>query len=128
MRILIVTPHIFEAGAEKAVLNLARHLTYLGCNASIAMPYVDLSKLSSHYAKLDFVLLEKSLEQPLLNHIKAVIASTLREISSFMSFLRKSSGRFDLICACNFPAYWATYFARSTLFSEMFFILRGIKP
>jgi glycosyltransferase involved in cell wall biosynthesis len=113
MRVLIVTPHIFEGGAEKAVLNLVYHLNSLGCDASIATLSVDLSKLPSHYAKLDFVLPEKPLEQPLLNDVRAVIASALREISSFVSLLRKSSGKFDLICACNFPAYWATYFART---------------
>ena len=113
MRVLIVTPHIFEGGAEKAVLNLVYRLNSLGCNASIATLSVDLSKLPSHYAKLNFVLPEKPLEQPLLNDVKAVIASSLREISSFVSLLRKSSSRFDLICACNFPAYWATYLART---------------
>jgi glycosyltransferase involved in cell wall biosynthesis len=111
MRVLIVTPHIFEGGAEKAVLNLAYHLNSLGCDATIATLSVDLSKLPSYYAKLDFVLPEKPLDQPLFNNVKAVVASTLREVSSFVSLLRKSSGGFDLICACNFPAYWATYFA-----------------
>ena len=111
MRVLIVTPHIFEGGAEKAVLNLVYRLKSLGCEASIATLSVDLSKLPSHYAKLDFILPKKQLEQPLWNDTKAVIASSLREVSSFVPLLRKSSGRFDLICACNFPAYWATYFA-----------------
>jgi glycosyltransferase involved in cell wall biosynthesis len=113
LKILIVTPHIFEGGAEKAVLNLVYRLNSLGCDASIATLSVDLSKLPSNYAKLDFVLPEKPLEQPLLNDAKAVIASSLREISSFVPLLRKCSGGFDLICACNFPAYWATYLART---------------
>jgi glycosyltransferase involved in cell wall biosynthesis len=113
MRVLIVTPHIFEGGAEKAVLNLAYRLKSLGCDASIATLSVDLSKLPSHYAKLDFILPEKPLEQPLWNDVESLIASSLREISSFVPLLRKSSGRFDLLCACNFPAYWATYLART---------------
>jgi glycosyltransferase involved in cell wall biosynthesis len=113
MRVLIVTPHIFEGGAEKAVLNLAYRLKSLGCDASIATLSVDLSKLPPHFAKLDFILPEKPLEQPLWNDAEAVIASSLREVSSFVPLLRKSSSRFDLICACNFPAYWATYFART---------------
>ena len=111
MKVLIVTPHIFAGGAEKAVLNLVYNLNSMGCGASIATLSLDLSKLPPHLAKIDFVLPAKQLEQPVMNGVKTVLTSTIREIFAFVALLRKSARKFDLICACNFPAYWATYFA-----------------
>ncbi|MFH1129960.1 MAG: hypothetical protein V1754_01410, partial [Pseudomonadota bacterium] len=111
MKVLIVTPHVFAGGAEKAVLNLVYNLNSMGCGASIATLSLDLSKLPPHLAQIDFVLPAKQLEQPVMNGVKTVLTSTIREIFAFVALLRKSARKFDLICACNFPAYWATYFA-----------------
>ncbi len=113
MKVLIVTPHVFAGGAEKAVLNMVYHLNSLGCGASIATLSLDLSKLPRHLAKIDFILPETPLEQPVMNDVRTVLSSTVREVFAFVSLLRKSSSNFDLICACNFPAYWATYFAHT---------------
>ena len=111
MKVLMVTPHIFAGGAEKAVLNLVYHLNSMGCGASIATLSLDLSKLPPHFSEIDFVLPETPLEQPVMNDVRTVLTSTMREVSAFVSLLRKSARKFDLVCACNFPAYWATYFA-----------------
>ncbi len=113
MKVLVVTPHIFEGGAEKAVLNLVYHLNSMGCDASIATLSVDLRKLPSHFAKTKFVLPEKPIEQPVMNSVGSVLTSSLRETISFVKLLRKSSRQFDVVCPCNFPTYWATYLART---------------
>ena len=111
LKVLIVTPHIFAGGAEKAILNLVYHLNSMGCDARIATLSLDLSKLPAHFKKLIFLLPGKPLNQPVMNGVGSILTSSLSEIFSFVTLLRKSSGEFDLICACNFPAYWATYFA-----------------
>jgi glycosyltransferase involved in cell wall biosynthesis len=89
------------------------HLNSMGCDASIATLSLDLSKLPPHLAKIGFILPEMPLEQPVMNDVRTVLSSTVREVFAFVSLLRKHSSNFDLICACNFPAYWATYFAHT---------------
>jgi glycosyltransferase involved in cell wall biosynthesis len=111
LKVLIVTPHIFAGGAEKAVLNLVYHLNSMGCDASIATLSLDLSKLPAHFRKLIFLLPKKPLDPAVMNGVGSVLTSSLSEMFSFVMLLRKFSGEFDLICACNFPAYWATYVA-----------------
>jgi len=113
MKVLIVTPHIFAGGAEKAVLSLAYNLNAMGCETSVATLSLDLGKLPSHLGKIDFISPGRQIEPPQMNGVGTVLKSTLREVASFVSLLRRSSGGFDLICACNFPAYWATYFAKT---------------
>ncbi len=113
LKVLIVTPHIFEGGAEKAVLNLVYHLNSMGCDARIATLSVDLCKLPSHFSKVRFVLSEDPIGQPVMKSIASVATSSLREITSFAKLLRKHAGEFDIVCPCNFPTYWATYIART---------------
>jgi glycosyltransferase involved in cell wall biosynthesis len=111
LKVLFVTPHVFEGGAEKAVLNLVYHLSSMGCDASIATLSLDLTKLPTYLAKLSFILPEKPLEQPVMKDVGKVVSSTAKEIFSFMRLLKEFSSKFDLVCACNFPTYWATYLA-----------------
>lgn len=113
MKVLIVTPHIFAGGAEKAVLHLAYHLNSMGCDTSIATLSLDLSKLPSHLKELDYLLPAKQIAPPTMDHVGAAFTSTLRVFTSLVRLLRKCSDGFDLISACNFPSYWATYFART---------------
>jgi glycosyltransferase involved in cell wall biosynthesis len=113
LKVLIVTPHIFAGGAEKAILNLAYHLNAMGCDTSITTLSLDLAKLPPQYGKLDFILPKKQIEPPMLSDIGKVFSSSLKEIFSFVRLLRKSSRTVDLICSCNFPTYWATSFART---------------
>jgi glycosyltransferase involved in cell wall biosynthesis len=113
LKVLVVTPHIFEGGAEKAVLNLVYHLNSMDCDASIATLSVDLRKLPSHFSKVKFVLPENPIGQPVMKSITSVATSSLREITSFVKLLRTHARDFDLVCPCNFPTYWATYIART---------------
>ncbi len=113
LRILFVTPHIFAGGAEKALLNLAFHLNSMDCQTSIATLSLDLSKLPPHLAKLSFFLPPKPIEQPLMDNAGKVFISMLKQVAAFVKIVRRFSGQFDLVCACNFPTYWATYFART---------------
>ncbi len=113
MKVLIVTPHIFEGGAEKAVLNLVYHLNSMGCDARIATLSVDLRRLPAYFSQVKFVLPKQPLEQPVMNSVGTVLTSALRETASLMKLLRKTSHQFDIVCPCNFPTYWATYFART---------------
>ena len=113
MKVLIVTPHVFAGGAEKVVLNLAYHLNSMGCDTRIATLSLDLSKLPSHFKELDYVLPAKQFAPPTMNSVGAAFTSTLGVFNSLVRLLRRCSDRFDLVGACNFPSYWATYFART---------------
>jgi glycosyltransferase involved in cell wall biosynthesis len=113
LKVLFVTPHIFAGGAEKAVLNLVYQLNSMGCDAAIATLSLEASKFPSHLAQISFILPEKPLDQPTMKDVSTVLASTLREVFSFVALLRKFSKHFDIVCPCNFPAYWATYLART---------------
>jgi glycosyltransferase involved in cell wall biosynthesis len=113
LKILFVTPHVFEGGAEKAVLNLVYHLNSMGCDASIATLSLDLRKLPMPLARLNYILPEKPFAQSVMNGFGTVLTSTLKEVVSFVRLLRRFSNKFDIICACNFPSYWATYLART---------------
>jgi len=112
LKVLVVTPHIFAGGAEKAVLNLVYHLERLGCEASIATLSLDLSKLPSRFTRLNFLLPERQVGQPVLSGVWAVFSWVVREVFEFLSLLHVCAGGFDVVVACNFPAYWAVYFAR----------------
>ncbi len=113
MKVLIVTPHVFAGGAEKAVLHLAYHLNSMGCDTSIATLSVDLSKLPSHLKELDYLLPAKQIAPPAIDGVSTVFTSTLGVFTSLVRLLRRCSNGFDLVSACNFPSYWATYFART---------------
>jgi glycosyltransferase involved in cell wall biosynthesis len=112
MKILILTPHVFAGGAEKAILNLAYHLDLLGCDTSIATLSLDLSKLPSNLKQLDFILPDKLKEPPRMNGIRTTLTSTLGVLNSLVKLLKSCSSEYDIVCACNFPAYWATYLAK----------------
>ncbi len=111
MKILVITPHVFEGGAEKAILNLVYQLNSLGCDARIATLSLDLSKLGQQFANLKFILPNKQLAPPKMNSATSIISSMSKELLSFVSLLKQPTGQFDIICACNFPSYWATYMA-----------------
>jgi glycosyltransferase involved in cell wall biosynthesis len=113
LKVLFVTPHIFAGGAEKALLNLAFHLNSMDCQTSIATLSLDLTKLPSYLAKLNFILPAKPIEQPIMDNAEKVFTSMLRQVTAFVKIVRRFSGQFDIVCACNFPTYWATYFART---------------
>ena len=86
----------------------------MDCHASIATLSLDLSKLPSHLNKLDYVLPSKQLAPPTtLNSVGAALTSKIAEFNSLTRLLRKKAKGFDLVCACNFPSYWATYFAKT---------------
>lgn len=113
MKVLILTPHVFAGGAEKAILNLAFHLDLLGCDTSIGTLSLDLSNLPPHLRKLDFILPEKLLKPPKMDGIRTTLTSTLSVLNALVKLLRTCSDAFDLVCACNFPSYWATYLAKT---------------
>ena len=112
MKVLIVTPHVFAGGAEKAILNLVYRLNSLGCDAQVASLSLDLSKLPSKFGGLTYLLPERPLEMPVLDGVGAVISSSVREFFAFVGLLKRYSDSFDLVCVCNFPSYWASYFVR----------------
>ena len=95
------------------VLNLAYHLNSMGCDTRIATLSLDTSKLPSHLKELDYILPEKQFAPPTMDSVGAAFTSTLGVFNSLVRLLRRCSDRFDLVSACNFPSYWATYFART---------------
>ena len=111
MKVLIVTPHVFAGGAEKAALNLAYHLNSAGCDTSIATLSADLSKLPPNLTKLRYILPEQPLEPPTMDGADTALTSMLRVFCSLVRLIRRCSDEFDILNTCNFPSYWATYFA-----------------
>jgi len=85
----------------------------MGCDTSIATLSLDSSKLPPHLAKLDYILPEKQLEPHKMDGVGTALTSTLSVFYSLVKLLRTCSDGFDLLSACNFPSYWATYFART---------------
>lgn len=113
MKVLIVTPHIFAGGAEKAILNMVFNLNKIGCTTSIATLSTDLKKLPKHLAKIDYILPDEPIEPQTMDGLARTITSSFKVFKSLVSLAKKNSKNYDLICGCNFPSYWATYFART---------------
>ncbi|MBS7648424.1 glycosyltransferase family 4 protein [Candidatus Bathyarchaeota archaeon] len=111
MRVLLITPHVFAGGAEKAALNLAYHLNLMGCDVSIATLSLDLGKLPDRFAKLEYLLPEKNVEPYNANGVYDVLKSISKEFYALTSLVRKFSPEFDVLGACNFPSYWSTCLA-----------------
>jgi glycosyltransferase involved in cell wall biosynthesis len=109
-RVLFITPHIFEGGAEKAILNLVYRLNLLGCDAHIASLSADLRKIAPHLSKLDFLLPNKPFAPLVLNSLGSIVIGSVRELFCLGHLLRSYGQSFDVICVCNFPSYWASYF------------------
>lgn len=112
LKVLFVTPHIFAGGAEKAILNLAKQLNSLGCEASIATLSVDLSKVPADFAEIGYFLPDKPFERANLHGVFSVLRSSLKELFSLAALIRRHAAEFDVVCVGNFPSYWAAYFER----------------
>jgi len=108
-KVLFITPHIFEGGAEKAILNLVYRLNLLGCDAHIASLSADLRKIAPHLSKLDFLLPTKPFAPLVLNSLGSIVMGSVRELFYLGHLLRSYGRSFDVICVCNFPSYWASY-------------------
>lgn len=109
---LLVTPHVFAGGAEKAVLNLAWQLHTLNCEVSVATLSLDLTKLPACFAQLNYILPQKQVAQAQLTNLASVLWSSSKELLSLRQLLRRYAWGFDVVVGGNFPSYWAIWLAR----------------
>jgi len=107
LRVLIVTPHVFAGGAEKAALNLAYHLNSMGCDVSIATLSLDLTKLPQHLHGLDYILPAQPHDPPSLHNIMSVLGGVLRELYALAALIKERGDGFEILNPCNLPSYWA---------------------
>jgi len=109
LKILIVHPHIYPGGAEKAVVKLARNLVQLGNEVYVGTLSLDLRGMSEDAYGLNYITPDREI-LPIPPHNTI---STLRRYFSELVLLRRlvrkamRERRYDVINAHNFPAYWA---------------------
>lgn len=112
LRVLIVTPHVFAGGAEKASLNLAHELIQMGCEVSIATLSMDLSKLPRHLHGLKYILPAKTLDPPSIDGTMSVLGCMSRELCALAALIKECDEGFEVINPCNFPSYWAAVLSK----------------
>lgn len=108
---LLVTPHVFAGGAEKAVLNLAWQLMTLNCEVSVATLSLDLTKLPTRFAQLNYIVPQKQIDQSRLKGLPSVLWSSSKELLQQRQQLRRYAWDFDVVMVGNFPSYWAAWLA-----------------
>ena len=110
MRILIVHPHIFVGGAEKAIVYLAYHLNKLGYEAGVCTLSKDLEKLPKLAEEVPYILPERPLQPSRLEGVGSSLTSVTREVRALRSLIMDHRKEFDILSPCNFPSYWSTYY------------------
>jgi glycosyltransferase involved in cell wall biosynthesis len=109
LRILLIHPHIFAGGAEKAIVHLAHNLNKLGHEAAVCTLSARLDELPPIAKEVPYILPESPMEPLALRSIKDAFQLVLKEVEGLRKLLKVHAERFDVLSPCNFPAYWATY-------------------
>jgi len=109
LRILLIHPHIFAGGAEKAVVHLAQNLNELGHESVVCTLSAKLEELPPKAEEVPYILPETPMEPSALRRIKDAFQSVLKEVEGLRRLLKVHAESFDVLSPCNFPAYWATY-------------------
>jgi glycosyltransferase involved in cell wall biosynthesis len=113
LKILLIHPHIFVGGAEKAIVYLAYHLNQLGHKVAICSLSIDLDKLPSIAKKVHYIFPDKRITPPKPNSTIAAIHSVIIETRELFKLIHDYQDDFDILNPCNFPAYWSTYAYRN---------------
>jgi glycosyltransferase involved in cell wall biosynthesis len=113
LRILMVIPHVFAGGAEKAALHLARELNNLGSRVSICTLSLDLRYLPDCFRHLDYILPSRPIQRSKIEGVTDAVVAMVRETYALAKLLRRYASGYDIIDAGNVPAYWATYLCRN---------------
>jgi glycosyltransferase involved in cell wall biosynthesis len=109
LNILLVHPHIFAGGAEKAIVYLGQNLRRMGHEVSIVTLSTDCSKIPFACQNIDYV--KPAAELPVSNDgtLSSTVSMAIREMNALHGLLRNIWKRFDVCVPGNFPAYWSTY-------------------
>jgi glycosyltransferase involved in cell wall biosynthesis len=113
LRLLLVHPHIFAGGAEKAVVYLGQNLKQMGHEVSIATLSTDYSKIPFARQGIDFIKPEVEVPPSNDGTLSGTVSMAIREASRLQELLKDAWKKFDVCVPGNFPAYWSTYPLRS---------------
>lgn len=109
MRILFIHPHIFAGGAEKAIVYLAHHLNLLGHESAICTLSTRLDELPPLAQQVQYLTPHQFEAKWKFEDVRTAFQSVLTEVKALRQLTREHLDSFDLLAACNFPAYWSTY-------------------
>ena len=107
MNVLLVHPHIFAGGAEKAVLYLARELNSMGHHCKIATLSMELDDLPSFAQDLNYVLPRHTFVRRRIMGTSSAVRLTFEETFALARLLDKNLADCDLVNAHNYPSYLA---------------------
>ena len=113
MNVLIVHPHIFAGGAEKAVLYLAKELNSMGHDCRIVTLSVKLADLPSFAHDLNYVLPTHTFMRRRITDTSSAVRLVIEETLALARLLHKNSVRCDVVNAHNCPSYLAASLSRS---------------
>ena len=114
MKVILVHPHIFAGGAEKAIVYLAYHMGKLGHEAVVCTLSTELNDLPPVATQIPYIVAEKPSPPPQFESITGAFRSVVRETRTMKSLVQHHLDDYDLLIPCNFPAYWSTYAYRDS--------------
>jgi glycosyltransferase involved in cell wall biosynthesis len=109
LKIMLIHPHIFAGGAERAVVYLAHHLNSLGHEAEICTLSLEPENLPRVAEGIQYILPEKPLWPRRIEGLRSSIKSVTAEVEALRRLIKRHVGDFDILSPCNFPSYWSTY-------------------
>ncbi|MEM2129738.1 MAG: glycosyltransferase family 4 protein [Candidatus Bathyarchaeia archaeon] len=104
---MIVHPHLFAGGAEKAIIFLSQYLRRMGNDVTVATLSIDSSVIGFACQDLSFVVPRKQLVNKNNGTLCSTLPCMLRELLGLGTFIGELWRNFDVCVAGNFPAYWA---------------------
>jgi len=110
MRILIVQPHMFPGGAEKAIVYLSHHLRRMGNHVSVATLSVEVQGLPSIAREMDYIIPKEQIypKKGLFSDSSEVLRTFFIEMRKLHEIVSENAKSYDVINPHVFPSYWAT--------------------
>ena len=110
MRILIVQPHMFPGGAEKAIAYLSHCLKKMGNYVSVATLSVEVQGLPPIAKEIDYITPKEQIypKNGLFSDSPDVVRTFLFEIRKLHEIVSENAEDYDVINPHVFPSYWAT--------------------
>jgi len=110
VRILIVQPHIFPGGAEKAVVYLSHHLRRMGDRVSVATLSVEVQGLPPIAKEVNYITPKEQIypKSGFFKNSLDVIKTFLLETRKLREVISDNADNYDVINPHIFPSYWAT--------------------
>ncbi|MEM2118102.1 MAG: glycosyltransferase family 4 protein [Candidatus Bathyarchaeia archaeon] len=110
MKILVIHPHIFCGGAEKAVIYLVYWLRKMGVEADILTLSVNLDNLPEIASTLNYLIPDKMTYSSSSASVSDIFEIIFKETYKIHACLEKIKDDYDLLNPHNLPSYWATFF------------------